>query len=140
MTVISFQAALASCAFLGGTIIQGLLVLNDSGYKFARWHGTLLFYAIISVSLFINTCLARLLPKIEAMVLVIHVAGFVCILVPLIYLAPHGSAKDVFTNFNNGGGWDTEALSFFVGVPTTMFAFIGMSNNFGHKDAGIDRI
>ena len=133
MTVISWQACLASSAFLGGTMIQGLLVLNDSGYKFERWHGTLLFYAIISFSLFINTYLARLLPKIEAMVLVIHIAGFVCILVPLVYLAPHGSAKDVFATFNNGGGWNTEALSFFIGIPTAMFAFIGMCNCFGCK-------
>ena len=126
MTVISWQAALASSAFLGGTMIQGLLVLNYDGYKFERWHGTLLFYAIISLSLFINTYLARLLPKIEAMVLIIHIVGFICILVPLIYLAPHDSAKYVFTTFNNGGGWRTEGLSFFVGLPTTMFAFIGM--------------
>ena len=106
-------------------MIQGLLVLNYKGYTFERWHGTLLFYAIISLSLFINTYLARLLPKIEAMVLMIHVVGFICILVPLVYLAPHSSAKDVFTRFNNGGDWNTEALSFFIGIPTTMFAFIG---------------
>lgn len=106
-------------------MIQGLLVLNHDGYEFERWHGTLLFYAIIGLSLFINTYLARLLPKIEAMVLAIHVVGFICILVPLICLAPHGSAKDVFATFNNGGRWDTQGLSFFVGVPTTMFAFIG---------------
>ena len=106
-------------------MIQGLLVLNYDGYKFERWHGTLLFYAITGLSLFINTYLARLLPKIEAMVLGIHVVGFICILVPLIYLAPHGSARDVFATFNNGGDWGSQGLSFFVGVPTSMFAFIG---------------
>ncbi|KAL9102558.1 MAG: hypothetical protein Q9163_002308 [Psora crenata] len=127
VTVISWQAALASSAFLGGTMIQGLLVLNYEGYQFERWHGTLLFYAIIGFSLFINTYLARLLPKIEAMVLVIHVVGFVCILIPLVYLAPHSSAKEVFTTFSNGGDWSTDGLSFFVGLSTSMFAFIGSS-------------
>ena len=109
-------------------MIQGLLVLNYDGYDFHRWHGTLLFYAIICLSLFINTYLARLLPKIEALVLVIHVVGFICVLVPLIYLAPHGSAREVFATFNNGGGWESQGLSFFVGIPTTMFAFIGTSS------------
>ncbi|KAL8651850.1 MAG: hypothetical protein Q9210_003024 [Variospora velana] len=125
ITVISWQAALASSAFLGGTMIQGLLVLNYDGYSMERWHGTLLFYAIILLSLFINTYLARLLPKIEGMVLIIHVVGFVCILIPLVYLAPHGTATDVFATFTNGGGWNTDGLAFFVGLSTSMFSFIG---------------
>lgn len=125
MTAISWQAALASSAFLGGTMIQGLLVLNYEKYVFQRWHGTLLFYAIIALSLFVNTVLARLLPKIESVVLFIHVIGFFCILIPLVYLAPHGSARDVFATFNNGGGWGTDGLSFFIGLSTSMFAFIG---------------
>lgn len=125
MTVISWQAALASSAFLGGTMIQGLLVLNHDGYVFKRWHGTLLLYVIIALSLFINTYFARMLPKIESMVLFIHVVGFFCILIPLVYLAPHGSPRDVFATFNNGGGWATDGLSFFIGLSTSMFAFIG---------------
>lgn len=106
-------------------MIQGLLVLNYEGYNFKRWHGTLLLYAIIALSLFVNTYFARLLPKIESMVLFVHVVGFFCILIPLVYLAPHGSPKDVFATFNNGGGWGTEGLSFFIGMSTSMFAFIG---------------
>lgn len=125
ITVISWQAGLASSAFLGATMTQGLLVLNYDAYALQRWHGTLLFYAIIGLSLFINTYLARLLPRIEAMVLVIHIIGFACIIVPLVYLAPHTSPKDVFTTFSNSGGWSTNGLSFFVGLPTSMFAFIG---------------
>ena len=106
-------------------MIQGLLVLNYKDYVFERWHGTLLLYAIMGLSFFINTCLARLLPKIEATILVIHVAGFLGVLIPLVYLAPHGTAKDVFATFSNGGDWSSQGLSFFVGVSTSMFAFIG---------------
>ena len=106
-------------------MIQGLVVLNYQSYNFQRWHGTLLFYALILVSLFVNTYLARQLPKIEAMVLIIHIMGFFAILIPLVYLAPHGTAKDVFTTFKNSGGWSSVSLSFFVGLSTSMFAFIG---------------
>src|SRR5438045_4936659 len=73
ITVIAWQAGMASGAFFGGTMIQGLLVLNYENYVFHRWHGTLLLYAIVAFSLFVNTFLARVLPKIEAMVLVIQV-------------------------------------------------------------------
>ena len=127
MTVIAWQAATASAAFLGGTIIQGLLVLNVPFYEFHRWHGILLYYAILLFSLFINTYLAQQLPKIETMVLILHVMGFFAILVPLVYLAPHGNAGDVFATFNNSGGWSTMGLSFFIGLSTSMYAFIGES-------------
>ena len=106
-------------------MIQGLLILNYPDYVSYRWHGTLLFYAIVLVSLVINTWLARLLPKIEALVLIVHVVGFFCILIPLVYLAPHGSAESVFATFRNDGGWSSTGLAFFVGLSTSMYSFIG---------------
>jgi choline transport protein len=125
ITVIAWQTGLASAAFLGGTMIQGLLVLNYETYEWQQWHGTLLFFAIVALSLFLNTYLARVLPKIEAMVLFVHIFGFFCILIPLVYLAPHGTAREVFTTFTNNGGWSSDAVSFFVGLTTSMLAFIG---------------
>ena len=108
-------------------MIQGLLVLNYPSYYFHRWHGTLLYYATIVASLFVNTYLAQQLPRIELMVLIIHVMNFFAILIPLIYLAPHSTAKDVFATFGNSGGWSSGGLSFFIGLSTSMYAFIGES-------------
>ncbi len=59
------------------------------------------------------------------MILVIHIAGFFGILIPLVYLAPHSSATDMFTRFENGGGWSTQGLSFFVGLVTDVYSFLG---------------
>ena len=125
LTLISWQAGLAAGAFLGGTMIQGLLVLNHPSYDFQRWHGTLIFYAAIFISLFTNTYLARQLPKIEAMVLMLHILGFFAVLIPLVYLAPHSTARDVFAMLKNLGGWSSDGLSFFVGLTSSMFPFIG---------------
>lgn len=125
MTVIGWQASLASGGFLAGTMIQGLLVLNYPSYGYQRWHGTLLFYAVLVVALFVNTYLARQLPQIESMVLIIHVMGFFAILVPLVYLAPHSTAKDVFATLSDSGGWSSNGLSLLIGLSTSMFAFIG---------------
>lgn len=79
-------------------MIQGLLVLTRKDYVFQPWHGTLLFYTIITLSLCINPYFAPHLPKIES---IVHVIGFFRILIPLVYLAPH----DLFATFNNGRGW-----------------------------------
>ena len=125
VTIIGWQAGQASLAFLAASIIQGLTILNFPSYNATRWQGTLIFYAVIAVVVFINTYLARWLPKIEGMILILHIAGFFVILIPLVYLAPHGSASDVFATFLNTGGWQTNGLSFFVGLITSVFSFLG---------------
>ena len=125
MTIIGWQAAQASVSFLAAQLIQGLAILNHPNYVPERWHCTLIFYAVIAYVVFINTYLARWLPKIEGMILILHIVGFFAILIPLVYLAPHGTANEVFANFNNGGKWETGGLSFFVGIITSVFAFLG---------------
>lgn len=65
VSAIGWQAGASSGTFLGGTIIQGLLVLNDPDYNYKRWHGTLLLYAVLVLSLFVNTILIKLLPYLE---------------------------------------------------------------------------
>lgn len=117
---------MAATAYVTGTLIQGLLILNYPSYDYQRWHATLLFYAVVAGGLFINTYLGRLLPQIESLVLFFHILGFFGILIPLVYLSPHQSAKEVFTTFYNGGGWSSNGLSFFVGLVTAMDAFPGL--------------
>ena len=123
-SVLSWQACLASAAYLGGTIIQGLLVLNNPNYNAQRWQGTLLLYAVVLVAMFFNTYLAKHLPKVEGLGLIVHVVGFFAILITLTYLAPHGNAHDVFIKYLSLGGY-SDGTAFFVGLITTVFAFVG---------------
>lgn len=126
INVLGWQAGTASLAFLSGGLIQGMLVLNyPDTYVFQKWHGTLLLYAVIAVTLVINTYLASWLPKIEGLMFILHILGFFGILIPLTYLGPHGSVKDVFHSFVNDGQWGNQALSFFVGISTSVYAFLG---------------
>jgi hypothetical protein len=53
--------------------------------------------------------------------------GFFAIIIPLVYLSPHTTANYVFTEFQNLGGWQTQALSFFIGLNGNAVAFIGES-------------
>ena len=128
MTVVGWQGVMASAGYLNGTLIQGLISLVHPTYSPKLWQGTLLFYAAALLCVLINTLATRALPKIEIMVLVLFVLGFFAILIPLVSLAPHGSAKDVFTTFINGGGWSSQRLSFFVGLSGTVYAFLGWSH------------
>ncbi|KAL4739585.1 amino acid/polyamine transporter I [Aspergillus similis] len=125
LTAIGWQCAIVTIAMLAGTIIQGLIVLNDPSYNFERWHGTLLVIAITTFSIFFNTFLARNLPMVEALILIIHVVGLFAIIIPLWVLAPRNNAKAVFTEFNNGGEWNSDGTATLVGFSTTITAMIG---------------
>ncbi|MCJ1469212.1 hypothetical protein MMC07_007845 [Pseudocyphellaria aurata] len=123
--VMGWQTGIASVAFLAGTQIQGLLVLNVETYVFHRWHGTLLVIAVSSFSVIFNTVAAKQLPMVEGLVLILHVFGFFAILIPLWVLAPRNSASVVFTQFTNNGGWSNLGLSCLVGMLSSVFTLLG---------------
>ena len=125
LTALGWQASVASGAFLTGTTIQGIIIITSPTYDPKNWHGTLLAWAVAICAFGINTLVSSILAKIEVLILIVHIVGFVAILIPLVYLAPHSSPQQVFTAFINEGEWPTEGLSFFVGLVGTVFAFIG---------------
>lgn len=120
-----WQTGIASIAFLAGTQIQGLLVLNYSTYVFERWHGTLIVIAVSCFSIIFNTVAAKQLPMVEGLVLILHVFGFFAILIPLWVLAPRTPAKTVFTEFSDNGMWGNVGLSCMIGMLSPVFTLLG---------------
>lgn len=106
-------------------MVQGLAVLNHPTYDPQRWQATLIFYLMTSFVWLFNTRLGLCLPKLQVIVLIVHLVGFLATLIPLVYLAPKGKPADVFQTFVNEGGWPSDGLSFFIGSIGAMFAFIG---------------
>ena len=91
-----------------------------------RWHGTLIIFAVMVVALAFNTALARWLPYIENVILILHIAGFFIVLITITVMAPvKSSAHDVFAQFTNGGGFESTRLSLFVGLLGAVFMFLG---------------
>ena len=125
MTVIGWQATYATSCYLCGTLIQGLIVLTQKDYSPKAWHGTLLFWVVALFSVSINIVGGKLLPRFEGLILFLHILGFLAIIIPLTYMADHGTAKEVFTQFLNEGGFPSQGLSFFVGMVGCIFAFAG---------------
>ena len=99
--------------------------MNHPSYAPQPYQGTLLFWAAILFAVFINTVVSSALPKVEGLMLIFHVVGFFGILIPLVYMAPHTDAATVFTTFLNGGGWQTQGLSFMIGLIGPVFNFLG---------------
>ncbi|KAI1262323.1 putative GABA permease [Xylariaceae sp. FL1019] len=127
LTITGWQALVASGGFVTGTMIQGLIVLTHPEYlpKMQNWHGTLLFWAVILGSYAINAAVGSVLAKFEGLVLVLHILGFFATVLPLVLLSQHVTTKDVFDTWLNLGGWQTQGLSFSVGILGNVFAFLG---------------
>jgi choline transport protein len=125
VSTLGWQAAAATGTYLGGTIIQGLLVLNDSTYVPQRWHATLILYAVLFLTLLANTILVKFLPSLEGLILILHVVGFFAILIPVVHLAPISSASFVFTDFTNLSGYSSSGASWFIGQSASAILFIG---------------
>ncbi|KAH7320646.1 putative GABA permease [Stachybotrys elegans] len=124
ITLAGWQAVTASAAFLIGTLFQSVIVLFTLDYVPQPWQTMLFFWAILGFAVFINTFASKTLAHFEGLILVLHILGFFGVLIPLVYLAPHGDTS-LFTTFVNSGGWPTQGLSFMVGLPAAVFSLVG---------------
>lgn len=125
LAVGGWQGTVATASYLSGSMIQALIIMTVSSYEPQPYQGTLLSWAVAAFCVFINVLASVWLPRFESLILVLHIAGFFAILIPVVVLGPHSDASTVFTTFQNGGGWPTQGLSFFVGMIGQVFAFVG---------------
>ena len=105
--------------------IQGISVLANSSYKPESWQGTLILWCLLLVALCVNLIGGKFLPRLEGMILVIHILGFFAILIPLVYMSEHKTNQEVFQEFLNGGDFPSQGLSWFVGMLGCVFSFAG---------------
>ena len=124
--MLGWQVGLASLCFIVGTVIQGLIVLdNMNTYTFERWHGTLLVIAIVALCIIFNSVLAKKLPFVESGVLVFHILGFFGVLIPLWVTGGRNSTSSVFTGLVDYAGWPSNGLAFMVGLLTPVYTLLG---------------
>ena len=120
-----WQGSVVGLSFLAGTIIQGLITLNNPNYSPQPWHGTLLVIAVVAFAIIFNTSLAKKLPLVEGIILLIHVVGVFAIVIPLLVLAPRNDSRTALLHFNNGGNWPTMGVAFMVGLLTSLGSMLG---------------
>ena len=125
MATLSWQCGTCSGMFLLGTQIQGLIAVTHDSYEPTHWQGNLFVIAMVGIGLVTNVWGAKQLPLIEAILLVFQISGFLAVLVVLWVMIPKNSASDVFTNFDNCGGWSSMGLSCMVGQVIAIYGLIG---------------
>lgn len=99
--------------------------MNNPNYVPERWHGTLLIIAVATFAIVFNTLLARKLPLVEGIILVLHIFGFFAVFVTMWVLAPRSPAKEVFSSFQDNAGWGNIGLSVLLGQLAPIFSLLG---------------
>ncbi|EAT79626.1 hypothetical protein HBI56_150380 [Parastagonospora nodorum] len=140
MSTLSWQAGTASGPFLVGTLIQSSAVVMYPDYSPTKWQGTLMVIAVTVLVWALNIWGTRGMPMFQNVMLVIHVLGFLTIIIVFWVLSPRNSAEVTFTQFTNSGGWSSMGLTLMVGQLSAIYACI-CSDSAAHmseeiKDAG----
>lgn len=103
-------------------------MLNYPNYIYERWHGTLLVWAVMIFSFTVNVYGIKILPLIQLVGGICHVAFFIALVIPLVLLSPRSTAEFVFTGHLNEGGW-SDGLSWCIGLLTVTYCFLGELNS-----------
>ena len=106
--------------------IQGLITLNNSSYNPQPWHGTLLVIAMVVFAILFNTSMAKQLPLVQVVILIVHVIGLFAIIIPLLVMVPsHNNGRVALIDFYNGGNWPTVGLATMIGLLTPLGSMLG---------------
>jgi choline transport protein len=140
MSMLSWQAGTASGPFLVGTLIQSSVIVMYPDYVPTNWQGTLMVIAVTFLVWSSNLWGSKTMPLLQNVMLVIHVFGFLAIIIVFWVLSPRNTAEVTFTQFTNAGGWNSMGLSLMVGQIAAIYACI-CSDGVAHlaeevKDAG----
>jgi choline transport protein len=125
LTSLAWIATVATESIFAGTMLQGIIILDHPDYDPQHYQGTLLTWAVVLVSVFINTVIPGTLPKFEIFIIIFHIAGFIAIVAVLWQFSPRNSASFVFTTSLNEGGWSSQGLSYCVGFLGNVATFVG---------------
>lgn len=140
MSTLSWQAGTASGPFLVGTLIQASAIVMYPDYAPTKWQGTLMVIAIALLVWVMNVYGTRGMPMFQNIMLVVHVFGFLTMIIVFWVLSPRNTAEVTFTQFTNSGGWSSTGLALMVGQLSAIYACI-CSDSAAHmseeiKDAG----
>lgn len=126
--VLGWQSAAAITIYLSSNQIVGLIIMHNPTYVPKAWHGMMIMWAILSVCYLFNTFFSKKLPLVEGLIVILHVAGFFAVIIPLWVMADRSSATDNFTLFVDNMGWNNVPLSTFIGLVGAASCFVGVES------------
>ncbi|KAJ4146006.1 hypothetical protein LMH87_004836 [Akanthomyces muscarius] len=125
-STLAWQAGNAVGLFLVGTLIQGIIGLNDPNYVAKNWHGSLLVIAVACATVLANVFGSKIIPHTQNAIFALSLMAFVAFLVPIWVNAPLAESRDVWAGWEDKGDWVNLGLSVMVGQLPAIAAFQGI--------------
>ncbi|KAJ3475941.1 hypothetical protein NLG97_g9290 [Lecanicillium saksenae] len=114
-STLALQSALATGTFLIGTLVQSIIIIHNPDYSYTNWHATLLVIAAVVVSVLVNIFCSRSLPYWQNPVFAANILAYFGFIIPVWCNAPRATTEQVWTKFENSGGWSSMAIAILVG-------------------------
>jgi choline transport protein len=109
-------------------VVVGLITFNNPDYVAARWHVTLIMWAITIFPFLGNFWFRKLLNPLEAVGAICHVVFFIVSIVTLVVLAQRSSVDFVFNTLTHDiSGWTNPAVAWGLGLLTVTYPLTGKS-------------
>ena len=125
-STLAWQSGNAIGVFLVGTLVQGIISINKPDYTFPAWHATLLVIGAVCIALAGNILGSRVLPHWQNAIFAVHILAYFAFIIPIWVNAPRATHKQVWTGFENNGGWSSLSLSVMIGQLTGIYTQVGV--------------
>ncbi len=125
VTWFSWVALLAGITNIAANVTTTLATTNYPNYVVQPWHTILVMYAYLAFLGLTTMYGFFLIPWIEFMAGVLHVVLWLVFVVVLLTLAPHKSDEFVWLEKANGSGWNSDFVSFNLGLVLITWGFVG---------------
>lgn len=120
----SWQAGTASSPLLLADMIQALVGVNQASYEYTQWRSFLIGLPIIMIVLWLNISAAHSMPLVQNMMFGLYIVGYIAIFVCILVWSPRTNFGEIFTDFDNTGGWSSVGLSMMMGQMSPLYAFL----------------
>lgn len=125
ITWFAWVSGLAGLVNVAANVTTSLVQASYPDYVLQNWHTVLVMYAYLLVLCLLGMYGFWLIPWIEFLAGLLHIALWVVFACVLLVLAPRHSAEFVFFEKSNMSGWDSDFVSFNLGIILITWGFIG---------------
>jgi choline transport protein len=122
-TWFGYVSLLAGIANVTIILLEATIQLNHDDYTPGGWHTSVLVIAMCVLLGAINMFAFKLIPWVELVAGVLHVALFVVFVVVLAVMGTRHNAEFVFLESNTSSGWDDKFVSWNLGMLTCVWSF-----------------
>lgn len=125
ITWFSWIAILAGVVNVQANVATTLVSASYPDYIAKGWHTVLIMYAYLIILGLLNMYVFWLIPWIEFLAGVLHIILWIIFASVLLTLAPRHSAEFVFFEKSNLSGWNSDFVSFNLGIILITWGFVG---------------